>query len=393
MGTRIKKERARWVPVSRLDLTQDTNSNEATRHADDAEKAAMRLNNCSSPKRNVPSVPIKREREEKEKHLPQNSRVKRPQLAEPLPVENLESVRVVNDTQAQFHNLLKQANRSCDRHIATIPPRNQIMAYIARHKERPPWYQSLKCMVAQGENIDFPELEVVTRQYIKQFLRAPVPGRVVERECINYDYDPTEGTLGMRCESHRLSAERLGPDKAFKSREFLLPSVWAKVMNAVHFNKTVRRTEKVNPEDWLPTPHEMCYLCHLRLTSVRYFALLSGHKEREDAEREQYGTDSDVSMILHKFMVPVDIPGEYDLRYTLMGDAQPLGIVGPYPVYNTTNYHCITTEFNMPGWSESDKVVFRPSPVSSPQRELSKQDALKASSHTMEKQVHFSTRP
>lgn len=178
--------------------------------------------------------------------------------------------------------------------VHQLPPMREVLAYIAKLPEQPLWYKASQDAIINTKSMTFPHIPVLTRDYIRDFLRKPKRG---ELECSR-----------VQCES-----ERLGK---FKIRALVVPG------------------QEMN--DW-------CYLCHLAYTNRLYF---------ESLNRKQDLQDNYVQ--IHHFMVQVDVPGEYRLEMTLMGEKDVKGIFGPFPLYNCHNYLATET-----GWVESDVMVFR----------------------------------
>jgi hypothetical protein len=140
-------------------------------------------------------------------------------------------------------------------------------------------------------------MDVLTRGYIQEYLRAPF---VKDEE--------------QPCQNHQCESERRG---GFRLRMLNLKNNY-----------------------W-------CYLCHLYHTNRLYV---------ESLNRKQ---DTDRVYQIHFFMVQVDVPGEYRLDRTLIGEKDVRGLFGPFPVYNVNNYIQITYPNGCKGWQESDSMVFR----------------------------------
>lgn len=195
--------------------------------------------------------------------------------------------------------------RKVEDQVKTLPPMRDILAYIASLPERPLWYRASQEAIINSQTLCFPDIPVLTRSYILDFLRTPHGSG--ERTCGN-----------SICESERLGGFRL--------RVLELPG------------------EPLG--DW-------CYLCHLFYTNRLYFESLN----RQDDKSSVYQ--------IHSFMVAVDVPGEYRLDMTLTGEKDVKGVFGPFPLYNCNNYAPTVYPNGCKGWAESNVMVFRLSQVAS----------------------------
>ena len=296
-----------------------------------------------------------------------------------LPVENLDEHHYAEDDNMLFTQKLRK-RRSEQESIASIPSRNTIMSYVAKYKDELPWFQHNINTVINTEGLDFQKMETVNRAYIALYLREVDPNAPDERPCMNLDHDPVHGEIGFRCESHRLSSDWMGSEKAFKCREFLLPSIHTQIAAAKKHNRRVEMAKRkakssatdasdkaplvsLNPCKWLPEVPEMCFLCYLKFVNRCYFGELFNDVERNNtdltnAEATPNNSENDDMSIYHKFMVDVG-PGEYALRYTLTGDRCPHGIVGPFPLYMESCYVPQKKEDGLWHFDESDELVFR----------------------------------
>jgi hypothetical protein len=156
-----------------------------------------------------------------------------------------------------------------------LPSMKDVLSYISHLPTRPFWYQATQENIINSNALKkIPNLDVLTRGYIKPFLKSgPYP-------CKN-----------IRCESERLGGFRL--------RILQMPG----------------KSDGV----W-------CFLCHLFETNKLYF---------ESLNRKH---DSHNNYQIHYFMVQVDVPGEYRLDRTLDNEKDVRGLYGPFPIYNVNNY-------------------------------------------------------
>lgn len=198
-----------------------------------------------------------------------------------------------------FIHKLEEAGRSTELH--SLPPVTDVLAYVERLPERPIWFEAAKQRLGAG-GLKFPNLDVLKRIYIRDFLRAPLKS---EEPCEN-----------LTCESERLGGFRL--------RKLLLPM------------------QKLN---------RWCFLCHLYFTNRLYLESLN---RKVDPAKP-------IVQIQH-FMVENDcIPGEYHPDMTLDLTQNVHGMYGPFPIYNCYNYTQTVFPNGCKGWLESDAMVFRPS--------------------------------
>ena len=312
-----------------------------------------------------------------------------------LPVTNLDEHHYSgNETDLFLLKVQKQKHSTSDDVSARISlTRRQVLSYIAQYKDEALYYDHYVKSVVDTEGIDFQKMEVTSVSYNRQYMREANPNVPHEIPCMNLDHDPVQGEIGIRCESHRLSAEWLGPNKAFKCRQFLLPSRDAQIAAAVKHNRRVAEQKKrslrlgekelqmVDPCEWLPKVPEMCILCYFKFVNRCYFGELFNDVERnnsdltKDMAQEQENMNNNDS-IYHKFMVEVG-PGGYDLRYTLTGDRSPHGICGPFPLYMESCYSPRKMSSGLWCFDESDELHFRLGrdpplalPKGSPQRSM-----------------------
>jgi hypothetical protein len=189
-------------------------------------------------------------------------------------------------------------------------------------KEQPPWFEASQHAIINSQTLEFPSMDVLTRRYLEPFLREPDKRSHVERPCSH-----------ATCESIRLGG--------FRCRELLMPEQLAKV-------QATRQTRD------LPVVQGWCFLCHLFETNRLYWESLNRIQSKTQKTNDQ------PTVQIHHFIVQVDVPGEYRLDKTLMGDRVCMGLFGPFPVYNSNWYKAVRLENGLQAWLESDSLVFRP---------------------------------
>lgn len=227
------------------------------------------------------------------------------------------------------------------------PPQIDVLAYCNRYKEEMPWYMSTQMFIASAaEYFDYPDVPILSRNYLMDFLRAPKIGSSsLERPCINLDCEPHPGDQRIQCVAHRISSKPENGGKGFKLRELLFND--SKVLD--------------------PVP-DMCYLCHL------WLALRNSTYQRDKK------VDRDKVVIINRFMVIIDQPGEYDRTKMLIADKVNTGLWGPIPLFNECNYIVHSREQRI---EESANLLFRLTRVLLPQTDVSQQKASTPFNHTI----------
>lgn len=206
-----------------------------------------------------------------------------------------------------FLRRMEASGRLYDSEVRKLPPMQEVLSYIAQLPERPLWFKSCQEGIVNSGTMTFPDVPVLTRDYIRDFMRtSKSPSEVV---CSN-----------PKCESERLGG--------FRIRALIVPG------------------QELNY--W-------CYLCHLFYTNRLYFESLN----RKTDPRKNF-------VQIHHFMVRVDQPGEYRLEMTLSGEKDVRGLFGPFPLYNCHHYTPKEMGPGCRGWAESDIMVFRLSQTAPP---------------------------
>ena len=205
------------------------------------------------------------------------------------------SLELQNNQDVIFIRRLEETGRLADPYIKQLPDMTQVLSYISTLENKPPWYISFQENLINNENLKFPKLDVLNREFIIRHLRSPLRN---EKPCDN-----------PKCESERLGGFRCIP--------LTLP------------NNT-----------W-------CYLCHLFFTNCLYLESIN-RKKNKDREYQ-----------INYFMVLVDQPGEYRLDQMLMGEKDVRGLYGTFPTYNVNNYKKYDLNNGCKAWLESDTMVFR----------------------------------
>jgi len=229
---------------------------------------------------------VKEEKEEEVITLP-------PPKLEHIPVKTFQDYAL--DEDVVFIKRLEETGKLADSYIRELPSMKEVLSYISKLSIQPLWYKTCQDSIINSKTLKFPNIPVLTRAYIRDFLRTPLKG---ETPCNN-----------PACESMRLGNFRI-------------------------------RALTIEGSTW-------CFLCHLFLTNKLYFESLNRKKDNSRVYQ------------IHWFMVQVNIEGEYRLDKTLMGDNDVRGIFGPFPLYNCYNYAPCDLKNGCKGWIESDCMVFR----------------------------------
>jgi len=255
-------------------------------------------------------------------------------------IEEVEQHNVRDDQLALF---ALNMSKSLSHYVINKPPQIDVLAYCARYKNEMPWYISMQHYIASSaEAYDYPDVPVLSRDMIQDFLRtAQNPG---ERPCINLDRDPFEGENRMRCAAHRLTSKPENGGKGFKLRELILGDTLTRVNEAVAKKKDFSQILD-------PVP-DMCFLCHLWLCL-----------KDSTYQRDKKTQDTDKVVIINRFMVMIDKPGEYDRNKMLMSDKVNTGLWGPVPLFNECNYIVHSRDGRI---EESANLLFRLTRVLSP---------------------------
>ena len=264
-------------------------------------------------------------------------------------ITGLQKYKLRDDRDQMHFKHLEVDDCVPDTLVSEIPHWKAVLSYAHTVEAGRKFYEAMSAMVVFTKDAVFPKLEVINRRYIQQFLRAPTTDCAWERPCAIEN-----------CESLQLSARLLekyphmrkqGLVRGFRCRELLLPNQYVKI------RQELKKKGGGKPQKHLTTYPQPCYLCHLRIVNDAYWTLLNRRKQRDKDTGEQRVADAMV--ILHRFVVVVDMVGEYRMKDMLVGDSEPMGIIGPYPRYNVNNYTPYMDQRGRCAWREADKLVFR----------------------------------
>jgi len=244
-----------------------------------------------------------------------------------------------DEEAALFFRHLDQNNHIANELIGQIPTQTETLAYVAQHekKEQTLWLQASQGQILKRGKGKWPKVPQVTRAYVMRFACEPNPTVQWERPCSN-----------QHCETLRLFG--------WRAREFILPSDMMQIMSAVKNKKPVPLSPIVG---W-------CVLCHYAHTNSLYFTALCRIEEKRQKDGIKDANIASQIFQIHLFSFPVDRIGEYRLSQCLVGDSEPMGLFGCFPIYNCNHY----VESKVPlsygketkylrVWRETDQMVFQ----------------------------------
>lgn len=267
------------------------------------------------------------------------------------PIVNQPSLR--DDERARYVRQFEQLNHNSlnESLINALPSYSQQLAWVntIENPNAKLWFHQLAHVVAVTGK-EFPETEVLSREYIAHFLRAPFGEW--ERPCCGI-IDP-KTMERLPCESVLMKGG------GFVCRELLMPSVFKRVLRAQCVVKEARSKRvpipvESTPNLVLPREQQLCFLCHLRVTNIAYFRA----NVFEDERLASTAADENKMRIINGFCVIVNKIGEYNINTTLPGfETHPCGLSGPFPAYQRDNFVPHVFEGGIKGWLETDKVVF-----------------------------------
>jgi hypothetical protein len=290
------------------------------------------------------------EEEEQKKHKTTNVPPKK-QGPPALRVEEIEQHNYRDNQLALFALNGSNNGKGSVNAVINKPPQVDVLAYCAQYRSEMPWYLSMQSYIASAADAyDYPDVPVMSRAMLCDFLRAPK--NKGERPCINLDREPCEGEQRMRCEAHRLGGFRL--------RELILGDTLTRVNEAI--------AKKQDYSGILDTVPDMCYLCHLWT-----------YLKNSIYQRDKRSAGGEKVVIINRFMVIVDQPGEYDRNKILMSEKVRAGLWGPVPLYNRNNYIVHHKEQRI---EESANLLFRLTRAPLPLTDASKQKASNPSTPT-----------
>lgn len=280
--------------------------------------------------------------------------------------------------------------------VLDAPPALEVLAICAKYKSSSmPWFKGAHVTLASNPGLDLPKVPIYQRSYLASFMREADPKTSYERPCLNLDRDPYPGEEGrLRCIAHQLSERKFGPRGAYRLRE-LLHSATVVQINASLARIPAKRGEPVHdPRIHLPEVPEVCVMCHIWMVFDQALNQKNRREERLLLQRlksAEPGTTTelppvpeDIVMVLNKFMVHFDKPGEYSRDALLGGDEVGLGIWGPFPLWQERNYipWVDPAGTGLRGFQEVDDMLFQQAPAPSRAIESTQVTQVDASSRS-----------
>lgn len=265
-----------------------------------------------------------------------------------LPIKTLEQHKRRDDQVALFALQIERTHQQKQPELTTKPPTVVgVLSYCAEYKDEMPWYGQYYDALSNNPNLTFQKIPLLSRAFLQDFLRVPNPNVIYERHCFNLDRDPVEHEGRIRCVAHRLSEKLLGPGKGYRLREILFPNQVTMVEKAL--------AEKRDPRVCLSPIPEMCYLCHIWMTTNAALDQKNNLDKQRTKDMTVTPTDKpQMVAIRNRFMVDIDTVGAYDRHKMLVSDDVGLGIVGPFPLWNERHYIPVKG-----GFAESEELLFR----------------------------------
>lgn len=264
--------------------------------------------------------------------------------------------------------------------VLQAPPSMQVLSLCAQYKRTSmPWFQGAHATLAANPGLDFPKVPVYERTYLASFMREPDPKASYERPCLNLDRDPYPGEEGrLRCIAHQLSERKFGLRGAYRLRE-LLHSATVVQINASLARVSSHRGQLSisDPRVHLSEVPEVCVMCHVWMVFDEFLNQKNRREERLLMQRQKAkgpedsvdlpSVPNDIVMVLNKFMVNFDVPGEYSRDALLGGDEVGLGVYGPFPLWQERNYMpwVDPAGTGLRGFQEVDDMLFQQAPAPS----------------------------
>lgn len=265
-----------------------------------------------------------------------------------LPIKTLEQHKRRDNQVALFALQIERTHQQKAPELTTKPPTVvNVLSYCAEYKDEMPWYGQYYDTLSKNANLNFQKIPLLSRAFLQDFLRVPNPNVIYERFCFNLDRDPMEHEGRIRCVAHRLSEKLLGPGKGYRLREILFPNQVTMVEKAM--------VEKRDPRICLSPIAEMCYLCHIWMTTNAALDQKNNLDKQRTKDMTVTPTDKpQMVAIRNRFMVDIDTVGAYDRHKMLVSDDVGLGILGPFPLWNERHYIPVKG-----GFEESEELLFR----------------------------------
>lgn len=309
-----------------------------------------------------------KEKEEEEKEEEEEPIVKRPAINhveetvvplkvmdQTIPIETIEEHNRRDNQLELFAVSVRRQHRPTKDMIISAPAPVKVLAYCAKYKNEMPWYMRTVNAVANSDTYTFQNIPLIRREVLITYLREPDPKCPWERPCFNLDREPLPHETRVRCIAHRMSETKLGPGKGYRLREMQFGAQETNILAALE-------TNAVDPCQYLSPIPEMCYMCHVWMTTEACLDQKNhlNERERKDLTVVPPQQQPQQLRIFNRFMVDIDQPGQYDRRKMLVSDEIGLGVWGPFPLWNERHY--VTARIvpsGLRGFEESEALLFR----------------------------------
>jgi len=279
-----------------------------------------------------------------------------------FPIETIEEHNRRDNQLGLFAVSVRRKARPTKDTIVSAPSAVKVLAYCAKYKNEMPWYSRTLTDVANSDTYTFQDIPLIRREVLVTYLREPDPKCPWERPCFNLDREPQEHETRVRCIAHRMSEAHQGPGKGYRLREMQFGNQEINILNALEANENAKKTV-IDPCKYLSPIPEMCYMCHVWMTTE---AALDQKNHLADRSRKDLTVpppqqqQSQTMWALNRFMVDIDVIGEYDRRKMLVSDDIGLGIWGPFPLWNERHYiPARIVPSGLRGFEESEALLFR----------------------------------
>ena len=273
-------------------------------------------------------VLVEKEKEEEEEeaptHQPPTARVAESVL-------QLENIRERMDPRLMFQKFVEQAYRSQNDIVSRLPRVQNLIPLMGQVEDGDPEagsWDRLFTAHAIDRGIELPILEVITPEYVSDFLREPDPLKSWERPCC---------TPFKTCESVDMGGPVL--------REFLLPSQTKTLLQSPYFSSRGTLASVV-----LPPMRRSCFLCSQRLVYKEWAKQKVACKDAPGAA-DHY--------LVHDYIMAVNCPGGYDMRLILPGFTEWIGLAGPVIQHVRSHYAPTRFENNRRGWTQKQEMLFQ----------------------------------
>jgi hypothetical protein len=244
---------------------------------------------------------------------------------------NLEDISERMDPKVMFQKHIANNRKTMGDIVCRIPKQSLVPAMIrledGSETELGTWDRSFTAH-AIDRGLELPILEVITPEYVADFLREPDPSKAWERACCS---------PFAKCESVDMGGPLL--------REFLLPSQTKALLASPFFSSLGTSATVV-----LPQMRRSCFLCAQRLVFMLW-------AKQKSASKDIPGSVD--NRLVHEYIMAVNCPGGYDMRHILPGFTEWIGLAGPVIGHNRLHYAHSRFDYNRRGWIQKPEMLFQ----------------------------------